>query len=180
MPSRQIIHKSRDKRRKVPPKLWEGVDWTQTDVAIARHPGCTTQNVNATRHVLGRRKPPMSERRRQQFAALPRGLSLREIGERLGIGDTTARFWCQHFGYEPGGYHSIRKEIAAEFASLPPGLTYKQIVRRLNVSMGIARKWTYIFGYRARLAYWARGPGDGLATAPPEANAPRLPDTPHS
>ena len=159
MPSRQTTHVSGAKGRKVPPKLWEAVDWTQTDATIARQLGCTRQNVYAKRRVLGRLKPPLAERYRRQFATLPGGLSLQEISKQLGISDTTARAWCEQLGYEASGNRAIRKARRAEFASLPPELTYKQIARRLNMSIRMARKWAYIFGYRARLAYWARGFG---------------------
>jgi transposase-like protein len=158
MPSRQTTHLSGDTGRKVPPKLWEAVDWNQTDVAIARQLGCTRQNVYAKRLVLGRRKPPTIERYRRQFATLPRGLSVQEISQRLGIGKTNAWVWCERLGHEVSGYRSLRKARAAKFASFPPGLTYKQIARRLKVSIRGAQKWAHVFGYRARLAFWAMGP----------------------
>jgi DNA-directed RNA polymerase specialized sigma24 family protein len=134
---------------KVPPQVWEGLDWTQPDAVIARQIGCARQNVQAKRRALGRRVP-IAEKRRRQFAALPRGLSPKEIGEQLGIGEKTARDWCERLGYEPRGYHSIRKERAAKIARFPPGLTYKQIARRLGMSPRHGRLWALRFGYCAR------------------------------
>jgi hypothetical protein len=135
---------------KVPPQLWEGLDWTQPDIAIARQIGTTPQNVYSKRRTLGRPRPPLTDRRRRQFAALPPGLSTKEIGARLGMSDHCAREWCERLGYEAHGHISIRKQRAALIASFPPGLTYEEIGRRLGMSPRLGRRWALRFGYHAR------------------------------
>ena len=138
---------------RLPQGTWLKVDWSQSNIEIARRLGVSRKRVRVVRRRLGIRPVgrlrPVRVLRQPQFARLPAGLSMREIARRFKMPYHQVWHWCRRLGYVPamrsGTAYTLRQ---AQFRKLEPGLTLDQIAARLHLSRMSACRWTHRLGYQ--------------------------------
>ena len=95
---------------------------------------------------MSRRKLTIPEYQRL-FAALPRGLTVAQIAQRLRLSYADVYRLSTQLGYPRQRRQSLAKQLAPKFACLPAGLTVPQVAKRLRISYGQARLCCSQLGY---------------------------------